>query len=64
MKKLGLVDEIIKEPLGGAHTFPQETFRIVERSIVKSIKEFTKLKKEIIVKKRIDKFSSMGVINE
>ena len=64
MKKLGLVDEIIKEPLGGAHTFPQETFRIVERSIVKSIKEFTKLKKEIIVKKRIDKFSSMGVVNE
>ena len=64
MKKLGLVDEIIKEPLGGAHTFPQETFRIVKRSIVKSMREFTKLKKEIIVKKRIDKFSSMGVINE
>tara|TARA_B100001287_G_C22685506_1_gene533260 strand:- start:302 stop:1255 length:954 start_codon:yes stop_codon:yes gene_type:complete len=64
MKKLGLVDEIIKEPLGGAHTFPKETFRIVKRSILKSINEFTKLKKEIIVKKRIDKFSSMGVINE
>ena len=64
MKKLGLVDEIIKEPLGGAHTFPQETFKIVKRSILKSMSEFTKLKKETIVKKRIDKFSSMGVINE
>ena len=45
MKKLGLVDEIIKEPLGGAHTFPKETFKIVKRSILKSMSEFTKLKK-------------------
>ena len=64
MKKLGLVDEIIKEPLGGAHTFPKETFKIVKRSILKSMSEFTKLKKETIVKNRIDKFSSMGVVNE
>ena len=64
MKKIGLVDEIIKEPLGGAHTFPQETYKIVKRSIIKAIKEFSVIDRDLLVENRIEKFSSMGVINE
>ncbi len=64
MKKLGLVDEIINEPLGGAHTFPKETFKLVKKSIKKSILEFSNLKPNDLVKKRIEKFSNMGVVNE
>ena len=64
MKKLGLVDEIINEPLGGAHTFPEETFKIVKKSIKRSILEFSNIKPNNLVKKRIEKFSSMGVVNE
>ncbi len=64
MKKLGLVDEIINEPLGGAHTFPKETFKLVKKSIKKSILEFSNLKPNNLVEKRIEKFSNMGVVNE
>ncbi len=64
MKKLGLVDEIIKEPLGGAHTFPEETFKSVKKAIKKGIKEFIDIEKKVLVKNRIEKFSNMGVVNE
>ena len=64
MQELGLVDEIIKEPLGGAHTFPEETFKVVKKSITKAIKEFVDLDKEILVNNRMDKFSNMGVVKE
>jgi acetyl-CoA carboxylase carboxyl transferase subunit alpha len=64
MKKIGLVDEIIKEPLGGAHTFPEETFKIVKKSISKAIKEFIDTEKDTLVHDRMKKFSNMGVVNE
>jgi acetyl-CoA carboxylase carboxyl transferase subunit alpha len=64
MKGIGLVDEIIKEPLGGAHTFPEETFKIVKKSISKALKEFVDIEKDTLVHKRMEKFSNMGVVNE
>jgi acetyl-CoA carboxylase carboxyl transferase subunit alpha len=64
MQELGLVDEIIKEPLGGAHTFPEETFKVVKKSITKAIKEFVGLDKETLVNNRMEKFSNMGVVKE
>ena len=64
MQELGLVDEIIKEPLGGAHTFPKETFKVVKKSITKAIKEFVDLDKETLVNNRMEKFSNMGVVKE
>lgn len=64
MKKIGLVDHIIKEPLGGAHTFPENTFKIVKKAIKKSITEYINLDKKTLVKQRMNKFSSMGIINE
>ncbi len=64
MKKIGLVDEIIKEPLGGAHTFPNENFKIVKKAIKKAIKEFIDKDKDLLVQNRIEKFSNMGVIKE
>ena len=64
MKKIGLVDEIIKEPLGGAHTFPHKTFKIVKKTITKNIKELIKMDKDALVKNRMTKFSKMGMVNE
>jgi len=64
MKEIGLVDEIINEPLGGAHTFPEETFKIVKKSINKALKEFVDIEKDTLVKNRMEKFSNMGVVNE
>jgi acetyl-CoA carboxylase carboxyl transferase subunit alpha len=64
MKGIGLIDEIIKEPLAGAHTFPEETFKIVKKSISKALKEFVDIEKDTLVYNRMKKFSNMGVVNE
>ena len=64
MKRIGLGDEIIKEPLGGARTVPEENFKTVKKAITKAIKEFINVDKNTLVKNRIEKFSKMGVIKE
>ena len=64
MKGIGLVDEIIKEPLGGAHTFPEETFKIVKKVISRALKEFVDVEKDTLVHNRMVKFSNMGVVKE
>ena len=62
MKKIGIVDLIIKEPLGGAHTFPEETFKIIKKSITKTIKELIHIEKETLVNNRIQKFTTIGEV--
>ena len=64
MSEIGLVDEIITEPLGGAHTFPKETFKKVKKSILNNISELNKLKKEKLITHRRKKFLAMGEITE
>ena len=64
MKKIGLIDEIINEPLGGAHTFPEEAFKITKRKIKKAITQFTNIDKNLLVNNRMKKFSNMGVVKE
>jgi acetyl-CoA carboxylase carboxyl transferase subunit alpha len=61
MKKLKLVDEIIKEPSGGAHRDREKTFKIVSNAIVKSFEEFKNLSPEDLVTQRMDKYAQMGV---
>jgi len=62
MKKNGLVDKIIKEPLSGAHSEPEMTFKIVKKEINNSIKQLQSLSIKDLIKKRMDKFCEMGVI--
>ncbi len=62
MKKIELIDEIIKEPLGGAHTFPEETFKNVKKAIINALQQLTN--KEKLVNNRIEKFSNMGIVKE
>jgi acetyl-CoA carboxylase carboxyl transferase subunit alpha len=61
MKKLKLVDGIIKEPINGAHRNPIEVFSSVKREIKRQITLLSKLKPEERVEKRIEKFCDMGV---
>jgi acetyl-CoA carboxylase carboxyl transferase subunit alpha len=61
MKKLKLVDEIIKEPLGGAHTDREKTFLSVRDAIVKTYDSLKNLSPKELVKKRMDKYANMGV---
>ena len=64
MHGFGLVDGIIKEPLGGAHTFPEETAKAVKRYIVKAISELKQLGTEQMIHQRIEKYSKMGQYDE
>ena len=64
MKKLKLVDEIVKEPIGGAHRNREKTFKIVSKAITKSFDEFKNLSPKDLVAQRMDKYSQMGVFSE
>ncbi len=64
MLKQGLIDGIIKEPIGAAHTHPEQMFRIVKSEIVKHLNTLMQEDRIELVKKRINKFSSMGVVVE
>ncbi len=62
MLKAKLIDEIIKEPLGGAHTDPELVYNNVKSVILDKIKVLKKLKQNTLVKKRIEKFCKIGVV--
>ena len=62
MLKNGLIDGIIKEPLGGAHRKPELAFDTVKQTILSEVKALAKLKSERRIKNRIKKYSSMGVV--
>ena len=64
MMKNKLIDGVIKEPLGGAHTFPEECYKNVKKAIKESISQCKSLTSKKLVKTRMDKFSEMGVFNE
>jgi acetyl-CoA carboxylase carboxyl transferase subunit alpha len=61
MKKNGLVDDVIKEPLNGAHRHHDETFASVKKYIKKAISELEGIEPEKRINDRIEKFNKMGV---
>lgn len=64
MKKQNLIDDIIPEPLGGAHYDRETAFKSVEEFILKGYKELKDLSTEELVAKRMDKYSKMGEFKE
>lgn len=64
MFKNGLIDGIIKEPLGGAHTDVSTMAFTLKQQIVADLKELGAKDKETLVNERIEKFSKMGVVVE
>ena len=60
LKDLGIADEIISEPAGGAHRNYDKMAEILKQSIVKNLDMLTQVSIEDVVKNRIEKFSVMG----
>jgi acetyl-CoA carboxylase carboxyl transferase subunit alpha len=60
--KLKVIDEIIPEPLGGAHRNPQRASELLKDSILKGLKELKGLSKEELLISRYKKFRSMGIV--
>ena len=64
MKELGLIDGIIKEPLGGAHTDMKWMANEVKRAILETTKTLSTWSPQDRIDQRIAKFSAMGVVKE
>ena len=60
LRKLGVIDEIIAEPLGGAHRDPQAAIERVGDSILKHLKELLPQSGDELKKRRTEKFLRMG----
>ncbi len=60
LKKLEVIDEVIPEPMGGAHRAPDETIDVVGRIVGEAIAELSKLDGDTLRERRQDKFLAMG----
>lgn len=60
LKKQGIIDEIVPEPLGGAHRDHVKAAEILKASLLNELKHLSKIKTEKLIEKRIEKFSKMG----
>jgi acetyl-CoA carboxylase carboxyl transferase subunit alpha len=64
MMKNNLIDGIIREPLGGAHTDPEEMFQSVKKEILNQLSGLEKMDAKKRISSRIEKFCNMGVVIE
>lgn len=61
---LGIIDCIVREPLGGAHLQPKKMYRLLKRALRNTLKEIEKVEPEELVELRHRKFYSMGKFAE
>ena len=62
MKGLGLVDDIVPEPLGGAHANREATFATVKTLLTQELDKLQKQDADKRINTRLRKFSNMGVV--
>ncbi len=64
MKNFGLVDDVLKEPNGGAHAKPEEMVATLKKYLLDTIGELSAKEPAKRVEERINKFSAMGFYEE
>ncbi|MDZ4673363.1 MAG: acetyl-CoA carboxylase carboxyltransferase subunit alpha [Gemmatimonadota bacterium] len=62
--RLGVVDEIIAEPLGGAHQDPEAAGEALRAALIRQVHELRKVKPDRLVKRRAEKFGAIGAFAE
>lgn len=60
LKKLEIIDEVIPEPMGGAHRAPDETIDTVGKVVSEALDELTRLDADTLRRRRQEKFLAMG----
>jgi acetyl-CoA carboxylase carboxyl transferase subunit alpha len=60
----GLIDDVIAEPVGGAHRNPRQIADALQNWIVEQIRELKRFKPQTLVQRRYEKFRSIGVVLE
>jgi acetyl-CoA carboxylase carboxyl transferase subunit alpha len=59
----GLIDDVIPEPLGGAHRNPQQAAETLQTWIVERITELKRFKPQTLVQRRYEKFRRIGALS-
>lgn len=60
LKELEIIDEIIKEPQGGAQNKPDEVYELLSKQIIKNLKVLVKKDIDKLLEERYNKFRWMG----
>ncbi|HRZ86401.1 MAG TPA: acetyl-CoA carboxylase carboxyltransferase subunit alpha [bacterium] len=58
--ELGIVDEVIPEPMGGAHRDPVETANYIKKSIINNLDALLRIPPQELISQRYEKFRRMG----
>lgn len=61
LKELGVIDEIVAEPLGGAHSNHKEAAEYIQSALISHLDELVKVDIDELLDKRYQKFRGMGV---
>lgn len=64
LESLGIVDEIVEEPVGGAHSNPDEAAKVVKAALLKHLRRLKGWSGSKLVHKRFDKYSKIGQYNK
>ena len=62
--RLGVIDEIVPEPAGGAHADPDAAGEALREALVRHVGELRRLRPERLVRKRAEKYAAMGAYSE
>lgn len=62
LKELGVIDEVIAEPLGGAHRNYKEAAENLQAAIVRNLEQLSKLTVKELLDKRYDKYRKLGPV--
>ena len=60
LMNLGVIDEVVPEPVGGAHRFPKETIQAVGKYIKNALTDLSKMDGDSLILQRQEKFLAMG----
>jgi acetyl-CoA carboxylase carboxyl transferase subunit alpha len=60
--KFRVIDEIIPEPIGGAHHQPDETIATVKKALLRNLDELVKIQPTKLVQNRYQRFRGLGVV--
>ena len=63
LKEIGVVDKVIKEPLGGAHRNRKNSLEEVKKALLEELMNFRKISRQRIKKLRSDKYINMGSLS-
>lgn len=64
MQEFGLVDDVLKEPVGGAHAKPEEMIETLKKYLIDTVSELSAIDSDKRIQARIDKFAAMGFYEE